>query len=98
MSVYSLCTCLDADVCVHVCMCTHVHLSVYCISPKSLIQQGMEVIFPKEKKINKSLPTALSNVFPIPSSWQLMFQLHEPPVLHGYMVLDKVWLPRGLLS
>lgn len=24
-----------------------------------------------------------------------MFQLHEPPMLHGHMVLDKVWLPKG---
>lgn len=88
---------MQTCVCVHVCICAHMHLSVFCISPTCLAQQGMEVLFPKEKKktSNKSLPTTHSNVFSFPSSWQLMFQLHGPPVLHGYVILDKVWLLRG---
>lgn len=41
---------MQTCVCVRVCICAHVNLSVFCISPTSLAQQGMEVLFPKEKK------------------------------------------------
>lgn len=83
---------------VHVCMCAHVHLSVFCISPKSLAQQGIEALFPKEKKdlqqVSLNSPSQWK-ALPFPSSWQLMFQLHEPRVLHGHKVLYKVWLTTG---
>lgn len=80
-------------VCMHMCFCL-----CFAYLQNLLHSRAWRLSFLRIKKdLQQVSPNSPSQwrALPFPSSWQLMFQLHEPQVLHDHMVSDKVWLPRG---
>lgn len=80
-------------VCVHMCICL-----CFAYLQNLLHSRALRLSFLREKKdlqqVSLNSPSQWK-ALPFPFSWQLMFQLHEPRVLHGHKVLYKVWLTTG---